>query len=388
MTTPKRFDFLSVVVILYLVLTLFCTYQAHITTDYSPGKLTNYNNYIIFQQSFYHLIEHKDLYVAYENEYWDLYKYSPTFALIMAPIAVLPSILGLAVWNLLNVVLVLIGIRKLRFFNNKQKGWILLFCLVEMVTSLQNEQSNGLIAGLIILCFALVEEKKFLFATLCIALSCYVKILGLAAFSIFLLYPEKIKSAAYSVFWTIVLFLLPLFVISWAELIAQYQSWGNMLSNDHSTDGLSIMKVLESWFGIVADNTLVQVLGVVFFCIPLLRYRNFSHERFRLLLLSSILIWIVVFNHKAESPTFIIAVLGVALWFFVSQKKWWHYVLFFATLTLAQLSATDIFPRSLRDGFFQSHAIKALPCIAVWFCVVGEMIFFKSQPSFLKKSLG
>jgi len=59
-------------------------------------------------------MEGKDLYAPYPNEYWDLYKYSPTFALLMAPLALLPTLAGLAGWNLLNVVFVLIGINMIR----------------------------------------------------------------------------------------------------------------------------------------------------------------------------------------------------------------------------------------------------------------------------------
>ena len=44
---------------------------------------THYNNYIIFKQSYFHLIENKDLYTLYPNEHWDYYKYSPTFSLLM-----------------------------------------------------------------------------------------------------------------------------------------------------------------------------------------------------------------------------------------------------------------------------------------------------------------
>ncbi len=63
---------------------------------------THYNNYLIFKQSFFHLIEHKDLFAFYPNEYYDLYKYTPTFALLMAPFAYLPNLAGLILWNILN----------------------------------------------------------------------------------------------------------------------------------------------------------------------------------------------------------------------------------------------------------------------------------------------
>jgi len=152
----------------------------------------------------------------------------------------------------------------IRGFDARAKTLLLLFATVEMVTSLQNEQSNGLLAGLIILGFALAERRKLFLATLCIVLSCYIKILGLAAFAIFLLYPDKWKAALYTVFWTAFLFILPITVLSWPRLMDQYASWGNMLYHDHTTDGLSVMKLMQSWIGWEGNKLWIQLLATNF----------------------------------------------------------------------------------------------------------------------------
>ena len=41
-----------------------------------------------------------------------------------------------------------------------KKLWILLFIVLELITSIQNAQSNALIAGLIVMAFALLENNK------------------------------------------------------------------------------------------------------------------------------------------------------------------------------------------------------------------------------------
>ena len=56
---------------------------------------SHYNNYLIFKDSFIHLFNNKDLYQLYPMEHWDYFKYSPTFALLMAPFAALPDFVGL-----------------------------------------------------------------------------------------------------------------------------------------------------------------------------------------------------------------------------------------------------------------------------------------------------
>ena len=65
----------------------------------------------------------------------------------------LPNWLGLILWNLLNAIVLYFGIRLLPSIAEKNKIFILLFVLVELIGNLQNEQSNALMAGLILLSF-------------------------------------------------------------------------------------------------------------------------------------------------------------------------------------------------------------------------------------------
>ena len=59
-------------------------------------------NFAIFRNSFYHLIHHQNLYAQFDFEQWDFYRYSPAFALLFAPFALLPYAIGAVLWNLLN----------------------------------------------------------------------------------------------------------------------------------------------------------------------------------------------------------------------------------------------------------------------------------------------
>ena len=137
-----------------------------------------YNNYNIFKQSFNHLTNNQDLYVHYPNEYHDLYKYSPSFAVLMSLFSILPDILGLTLWNILNVLLLFLAIKFLPIKENKYKAYILWFALIELLTSIQSEQSNGIIVGLIILAFVFMEKKNVLIASLFIVLTVYKRFRG------------------------------------------------------------------------------------------------------------------------------------------------------------------------------------------------------------------
>ena len=339
---------------------------------------THFNNYLIFKQSFFHLIEHKDLYVIYQNEYYDLYKYTPTFALLMAPFAYLPSLAGLITWNVLNAFILFYAFRKFPFANEGKKLFAIGFILFEAITSLMISESNCLMAGLIILAYLCLEKKKIALATFLIILSVFIKPFGLVAFLLFLFYPGKFKILGFSVLWFIILFALPLLFITPHELIGQYTSWIMMIKTDHDISfGLSVMAWLHSWFGIDAKYYAV-VIGIILFLLPLLRYKSFGSEAYRQLYLASILIWVVIFNHKAESPGFIIAICGVALWYSQSSTKF-NTLLVILCFLFTILSPSDLYPAYIRYHFFVPYTIKVVPCIIIW----SKILYEQSTRNFL-----
>jgi hypothetical protein len=372
------------IMIAYLVIATVAGIQAISvgTSVSSRGYLyTDYNNYVIFRQSFFHLLEGKNLYIKYLPEHWDLYKYSPTFALLFGVFAYLPDLVGLCLWNILNAGVLLFAVMQLPI-TNKQKTIALWFCLIELLTSLQNAQSNGLLAGLMILGLADMERDKPFRATLWLVASAFIKVYGAAAFIIFLFYPNKWKFIAYSAFWTVVWLVLPLVVVLPMELMRQYYAWGVMMSQDQAASyGWSVMGWLYRWFGLGGAKGVVTVFGVIFFFVPLLRWKLWESLRYRLLFLSHILVWLIIFNHKAESPTFIIAVAGVAIWYVASPRQGWRDVLLGFVFIGTVLSHTDLFPAEVRRAFIYPYVIKAFPCIVVWCVIVWELMVMKPLPS-------
>lgn len=338
---------------------------------------THYNNYKIFKESYFHLIGNKDLYQLYPNEHFDYYKYSPTFSLLMAPLAYLPDLLGLFLWNLLNVLVLFLALWKLPLQNNRTRIFMLGIILIELITSIQNAQSNALIAGLIIFAFIFLEKKKVALASLFIVLCVFIKIFGIVAFAIFLFYPDKLKAIAYTIGWTLLLLVLPLLVISTDQLLFLYRSWGDLLSYDHSVSyGLSTAGWLHSWFGIAINKNVILLLGAILFLLPTLKFKYYNDYTFKKLFLSSILIWVVIFNHKAESPTFIIAVTGVVIWFYTQERKIENTILLILTIIFTILSPSDIFPKELRENYVKPYVLKAVPCILIWFKIIYNLTTF------------
>lgn len=343
----------------------------------------SFNNYTIFEYSWKHLIENLNLYVAYPDEHYDLYKYSPTFAFFMAPFSALPRCVGLIFWNLLNMLAPVWAVSKLTI-PQKQKNLVLLLVFIELLSSVQNAQSNGIMLGLIIGAFACFEKNKPVLAVLLICIGFYIKIFAAVAAVMLFFYPQKLKSVLSGIVFVIVLGALPLLVVSWESLLAQYSNWLVLLGNDPAHElNFSIMTLTERTLGIHAADIFFLVPGMILLLAPLLRIRQYGNFRFRLMYLCSVLIWVVIFNHKAESPTYCIAMGGIAIWFVMNEKTTGRTFVFILAFLLVALSPTDLFPPYVRIHWIQPYSLKALMPVIIWLWISWDLLkqHFPSTPA-------
>ena len=341
------------------------------------GKhLTEFNNYLIFKGSYFHLIHGQNLYGIFPDEHWDFYKYSPTFALLMGAIAYLPDMAGLIIWNVANVLVVYFAVRMLPF-SKRSQAILLWFIINDMATCLSNTQSNGLMCGLMVAAYCCMQNNKAIWATLALALATYIKVYGAIGFCLFLFYPDKVKFILYALFWNIMLLALPLLVTPFGTLVWQYHNWATLLMADASAaTGISVAGWLHTWFGIDAKS-IVSVVGLALFLVPFIRYKLYQDELYKILTLAGMLVWVIIFNHKAESSTYIIAVAGVGIWYFASPRLGWHTALMLLVLVFTCLSGTDFFPPYVKKHFVYPYTIKAVPCIIVWCVIFAELLTIK-----------
>ncbi|WP_276132579.1 glycosyltransferase family 87 protein [Polluticoccus soli] len=369
-----------VILFIYVAVTVIASvhlYSLGNSHEFAGRLYTEYNNYVIFKQSFFHLLNGKDLYAWHLDDQWDLFKYSPAFALCMGLLAWMPDVIGLVFWNLANALAVYVTIRMLPF-DKKKTSLLLWFILLELLTSLQSAQSNGLMAACMIGAVALMERRKPFWATFLIMAATFIKVYGIIGLAIFLFYPDKIKFILYTAFWTVVMFFIPLVVLTPAGLMVQYQSWVDMMAHDQSVSyGFSVMGWLHSWFGLSGAKNVVTLLGIFLFFLPLVRVKQYGNQVFRLLFLAFMLIWVIIFNHKAESSTFIIAVSGVGIWYFAGEPVTWKKVLLWVVFIFTCLSPTDLFPAPVRQNILVPYVAKVVPCIAVWLLVCYELMTMK-----------
>ena len=95
------------------------------------------------------------------------------------------------------------------------------------------------------------------------------------------------------------------------------------------------------------------------------------------MLLANVLLFVVLFSTGSEASGYIIAMIGVAIWYIcsVSPHKKYTYWLWIATLVIVGLSTTELVPSIVRNGLIRPYVIKAWPCIVVWLTICYEMCF-------------
>lgn len=332
-----------------------------------------FNNFLIFKNSFLNLIHQQPLYTLHPDQYFDLFKYTPTFAFLMFPFSFIPHWLGALLWNLLNVFVFIGAIKSLKL-PEKQTVFILAFCFVEQLTSVQNFQSNLLVAGIMIYVFSFFEKQKFVYAAVLAAAALYIKLFGAFVALAFIFYKSKIKFVAAAITAALLFFLLPVMLTDYSYVTNQYAEWFNLLKNDPpGTLNYSMHTFFNAMLSIQPEPVLYTASGFLLLLASFMVFRQYQNKDYRLLMLCNVLLWTVIFNHKAESPTFIIAVAGMAILFsYHLQNPRWIYFMILAFI-LTSLSSTDLFPRSVREEFFKPWRLKALPAIALWIFIQIEI---------------
>ncbi|HEU4994799.1 MAG TPA: glycosyltransferase family 87 protein [Gemmatimonadaceae bacterium] len=325
-------------------------------------------NFEIFRLSWHNLLAGKDLYGSYPP--LDVFIYTPTFAVLFAPFALLPLWLGILLWNAANAGALYWGLG--RALDPDAAFVARAIVLLDAIGSMQNVQSNALVAGLMIMAFGSLDRRQEFRAAVAVGLGTIVKVFPLAAATFAIFRPYRVpRFTLYGVLVGLVLLALPLLVISPSALLEQYRSW-NHLQSGHER-GLSIMQHVRMWSGSDVPSRPIQLIGLVVLLAPLVQVPHWASRRFRLLFLASTLMFCVLFNHAAESPSFVIAVAGVAIWFAVSRRDAVAWIVLGIVFLGTTLSATDVIPGVIRQQFFVPYKVKTLPIVLVWIITQVEL---------------
>ena len=345
-------------------------------------KLSKHNNFLIFRYVYWHTIEQLPLYVAYD-EYWDTNHYGPFFSLVIAPFAMLPVRWGLFFWLIVLSLSLYYAIRKLPFPDRK-RIFLYWFCAHELLTALFMSQFNIAIAAIIVATFYCIEKEKDIWAACFIMLGTFVKLYGIVGLAFFFFSKHKVKFLLSLLGWALVMFVAPMAISSPDYIISQYVGWWDSLSAKNAENifsggqNISLLGMVRKISGCASYSDLWLILGgLIIFGLPYLRIAQYKYKAFRYALLASVLLFVVLFSTGSESSTYIIAFVGVGIWYWSvpwKRSKWDIALMVFAFI-LTSFSPSDLFPAYLRKEFVQPYALKALPCAIIWFKLSYEMCF-------------
>ena len=342
-----------------------------------------YNNYKIFRQVFYHIVNRQNLYNYYPTEYFDSNHYGPIFFFLIAPFAVLPDYLGSPLWNLANALFLYWVLNQLPL-PRRDRMRIILLCTIEMANAMWSNQFNSIAAAMIVLNYILVQKGKDFWACFVLFLGFYIKLYGIIGLFLFLFSENKKNFILYGLFWAALLFLLPMLVAPPAYIWQTYQDWfhcivdkNNLNISLESSQDTCIPGMCRRYFRDPSISNLPFIVsGALLFLAPLIRIDQYKHKQFQLLMLASALMFIILFSSSSEHPTYIYPMIGVALWYDYRLKLkpgWWVHVLIALVIIFGGLGPTDILTKAFRT-YMIDHALKALPYSIAWFLLLYDLL--------------
>lgn len=347
----------------YLVTAVFVTWQS--------VHLGHVGNFITFRAAAERLPAGANLYGPINGKLD--YLYSPTFAILFAPFALPPLVLGLLLWNLVNAAVLVVAIERL-LPERRAAAITLALVFPVMLTSLQNTQSNALVAGLMVLAFVAFETAHPVGAGFAVAAGAAIKIFPVAG-AVFAIFRQNRAR------WILVLaatgvatIALPLVVTSPGTLAAQYRWWLLRTADDLALRGTSVIGILNSWLGYDGPSWVVEAAGTLLVLIPpALRRDRWAEPAFRRLFLCSLLVFVVIFNHNAESPSYVVAMTGIAVWYATSHRTALHHALIVLALLVLWVATESVVPGAAR-AWIRDYSIKALVCLACWVVMQRDLL--------------
>lgn len=343
-------------------------------------KFKSYNNFLIFRYVFWHTIDHTSLYTSYE-QYYDTNHYGPFFSLVIAPFAIFPEYFGLLLWEIALALALFYSIRKLPL-SDKKLIFIYWFCAHELLTALFMSQFNIAIAAIILVTFYCIEKEKDIWAAFWIMFGTFVKLYGVVGLAFFFFSKHKGKFIFYLFVWAIVMFIAPMVISSPDYIISQYWEWWESLISKNAdnafaySQNISLLGMVRKISQCTSYSDLLIIIPRLFILgLPYLRFKQFKYKAFRFTLLASVMMFVVLFSTGSESSTYIIPFVGVAIWYIVApwKRSKWDIALMVFAFILTSMSPSDLFPSFIRKQYVVPYALKALPCVLIWFKLSYEM---------------
>jgi hypothetical protein len=351
--------------------------------QYSLSEVHSHvNNFVIFKSSFGHFVHHLPLYLEYPKEYFDLYLYGPVFAILMAPFAVLPLGMSVVLWNVLNAVLLFWALLELPMGISKKSGivWIVFNSLL---TALLNTQFHAICISMIIWSYIYVQRGKEFWSAALIVLGILVKFYGIVGLAFFFFSKDRWRFVGYLVFWLLAWGLLPMLVGGMDYGWRCYGEWLGILQHKNELNvDVANLRTDVCVMGMVRRFTGDGTLSNMWFLVPSMllnvwvyfQPKKWADTTFQLRILAFVSIYLMLASTGTESPTLVMAMPGLGIWFVLSDQKKWQWGLLILTLLISSFSPTDLFPKYLREAYINRYGLMILPLLGVWLALAVDLL--------------
>ena len=164
-------------------------------------------------------------------------------------------------------------------------------------------QFNIIIAAIIVASFYCIEKEKDISAACLIMIGTFVKLYGIVGLAFFFFSKHKVKFVLALIGWALVCFVLPMLISSPEYVIDQYKEWylslsdknmENMFSGGQNQSLLGLVRKI-SHVATYSDLWLI-IPGILAFCYPYLRIKQYGNIAFRYAFLASVLMFVVLFS--------------------------------------------------------------------------------------------
>ena len=343
-----------------------------------------YANYLVYSDStllFWRGISpYTPDFVADHGRY---FLYPPVFSVLYWPIAILPKWLGPFVWNLTNFSLFTLSVFTLPSRYDAHKLKIYLFLLLVLEQSVFPFQFNIVVAYCFLFAYNLLERGHGMWAVLLIMLSATTKVYGVVQLLMLFCYRHTFKHLCWAAVCGVLFLLLPAIKVGFGGLAGCYLDWWNMLAIHQSADTYASLlyawplnKVLDH-YRVVQLVTLAFVVGVFF-----VQHRRWGEFEFRATALGVLMGWIIVLGDSSEIHTYLIALSGYMLWYWLrDHHSTFDKVLLWALVVFFGIMPVDLFVPARVNKLVNGTFFIAIYLYAIVWCQMCWSLMRRRQLS-------
>lgn len=316
------------------------------------------------------------------NEHGRYFLYTPVFSILFTPFAYMPQWLGPFAWNIMNYTLMFLAVWTLPSPLTRHRIPIFLFLLSIIEQSLFCYQYNLVVCYIFLFAFSLFERGKFFPAILLIMLSATTKVYGIVELGLLFCYPRVWRNIGYAIICGIGLALLPLINMNMESPLSLYNDMLDIL-NDHNTGmefpGILYAKGLKEILlpnaKIVQAGTLILIVAGFF-----LSHRQWGSFRFRAQALAILMGFIILFSDCPETHTYVIALAGYAMAFYMQpERNKMDWCLFWLLFVNFGILPTDVLcPQKVYNFFHHELWMDIYVYTLCWL----QLIWWTIRPNF------